>query len=164
MEEIETAAIVEFHGFKDNENRFVIKEFAVVGKYFQTHLIFEAPYREAFLNNKMLRSALWLTRNFHFMKWNDKGIPYDEELIRALCSPFTVLYTKGNEKVEFLKYFHHNVHDIPESYTHSSGLKVTCLIPQHNSYSGKCALRSAKGFFKLKFELPKKFSQFKSER
>lgn len=145
------AAIVEFHGFKDNHNRFVVKEFAIVSKYFQTHFIFNAPYSESLLNSKMLSTARWLTCNFHFMKWNDEGIPYNEELIKVLCSPFSVLYTKGGEKVKFLKEFHFNVQDIEESLTRSSGLKVTCILPQHNDYSGKCALRSAKGFYRLKF-------------
>ncbi len=49
-------AVVDFHGFKDNQNRFVLKEFAIVGKYFQTQLVFEAPYSEFFLNRKTLRS------------------------------------------------------------------------------------------------------------
>lgn len=153
-------AVVDFHGFKDNQNRFVLKEFAVVGKYFQTQLVFEAPYSEIFLNKKMRGSALWLSRHFHFIKWSDQGIPYDEELIRSLCSPFTVLYTKGAEKVDFLKQFHNNVQEISESYTRSANLNVTCILPQHNHYSGRCALRSAKGLFKIKFETPDKFNQF----
>lgn len=151
-------AVVDFHGFKDNHNRFVLKEFAVVGEYFQSQLIFDAPYSECFLNRKRWRSALWLSRHFHSMKWSDQGIPYDEELIRSLCSPFTVLYAKGTDKVEFMRQFHNNVHDISESYAHSYNLNVTCILPQHNHYSGRCALRSAKGLFKIKFET--KFNQF----
>lgn len=146
------SAIVEFHGFKDNQNRFIIKEFAIVSKHFHTHLVFDAPFNESFLNNKMLRSARWLTRHFHFIKWDTQGIPYDEELIRTLCQPFATLYTKGSEKAKFLKEFHVNVEAIEESYTNSSSsnLQITCLLPQHNS-GGKCALRSAKTFYRLKF-------------
>lgn len=147
------SAIVEFHGFKDNQNRFIIKEFAIVSKHFHTHLVFDAPFNESFLNNKMLRSARWLTRHFHFIKWDTQGIPYDEELIQTLCKPFATLYTKGSEKVKFLKEFHVNVEAIEESYmssSSSSNLQMTCLLPQHNS-GGKCALRSAKTFYRLKF-------------
>lgn len=151
-----TSAIVEFHGFKDNENRFVVKEFVVESKYFRTQLIFDAPYSEELLSSKMRRTVFWLTNRFHFMRWQDRGIPYDENLIRALCSPFKVLYTKGSEKVNFLKKFHNDVRDIEEAYTRSSGLKVTCILPQHNDNRGKCALHSAKSFYRLKFESPAK--------
>lgn len=144
------SAVVEFHGFKDNQNRFIVKEFAIVSKYFQSHLVFDAPFSELYLNNKMLRTARWLTRHFHFIKWGEQGIAYDEELIRALCKPFTILYTNGSEKMKFLKEFHFNVEDIKKPYTHSSGLNVTCILPQHNK-GGKCALRSAKALYKLKF-------------
>lgn len=144
-----SSAIVEFHGFKDNQNRFVIKEFAIVSKYFHTHLIFDAPFNESCLNNKMLRTARWLTRHFHFIKWGAQGIPYDEKLIRALCSPFTTLYTKGSEKVKFLNEFHSNVIDIIERNT--PDVKVTCILPQHNN-GGKCALRNATAFYKMKMD------------
>jgi hypothetical protein len=140
-------AVVEFHGFKDNQNRFVIKEFAIVSRYFHVHLIFEAPYDESRLNSKMQRTARWLTRHFHFIKWNARGIPYDEELIRALCKPFTTLYTNGSEKANFLKEFHDHVEDIKGSKAQSSSLSVTCILPQHNR-GGKCALRSANVLFK----------------
>ena len=142
-----STAIVEFHGFKDNDNRFIIKEFAIVSQYFNTHFIFEAPFSEACLNSKMKRTARWLTRHFHFIKWNAQGIPYNEELIVALCRPFTTLYTKGSEKVKFLENFHSNVKDIEESYTFIP--EVTCILSQHNG-GGKCALRSAKAYYALK--------------
>lgn len=148
-------AVVEFHGFKDNSNRFVVKELAVVGKHFQAHLVFKSPYEESLLNSKMLRTARWLTRHFHFMKWDtQQGIPYDEELIRALCSPFSALYTKGGEKVKFLSEFHFNVHEIKEPCTQSFVPKVTCLLAQHNEYRGKCALRSAKVLYETNFGSP----------
>lgn len=150
-----TSAVVEFHGFKDNSNRFVVKELAVVSRYFQTQLIFDAPYSEKFLSAKMLRTARWVSRHLHFLKWDAPGVPYDEELIRALCSPFTVIYTKGSEKVKFLREFHPNVQDIQESYARPSGMQVPCILPQHNGYySGKCALLSAQHFYNLKFGSP----------
>jgi len=145
--EISSYAVAEFHGFKDNQNRFVIKEFAIVSRYFHVHLIFEAPYDESCLNSKMQRTARWLARHLHFIKWNSRGIPYDEELIRALCKPFTTLYTNGSEKAKFLKEFHGHVEDIKGSNAQSLSLNVTCILPQHNR-GGKCALRSAKVLYK----------------
>ncbi|KAG8305428.1 hypothetical protein J6590_070251 [Homalodisca vitripennis] len=46
----------------------------------------------------MARTARWLERHFHNIKWEEGGIEYDEELIRALCKPFATVYTKGLEK------------------------------------------------------------------
>ncbi|KAG8324406.1 hypothetical protein J6590_092986 [Homalodisca vitripennis] len=46
----------------------------------------------------MARTVRWLERHFHNIKWEEGGIEYDEELIRALCKPFATVYTKGLEK------------------------------------------------------------------
>lgn len=150
-----TSAIVEFHGFKDNQNRFVVKELAVVSKYFQTQLIFEAPYSEELLCSKMFRTVSWLANRFHLIKWDAPGVPYDENLIRTLCAPFKVVYTKGEEKAKFLKEFHNNVREIDEPCTRSNRLKVSCILPQHDGFRGRCALHSAKSLYRLKFESPK---------
>lgn len=144
-------AVVEFQAFKDNQNRFVLKELAVVSKFFTAHLVFNAPYSESYLNAKMYKSAKWLKNNFHCLAWGDEGIPYDEEWIRDLCGQFSVLHTKGEEKVTFLKQFHKNVQSIDESCSYSLGSTVTCILPQHNSGSGKCAMRSARAFYEFKF-------------
>lgn len=145
-------AVVEFHGFKDNENKFVIKELAIVSKYFQTHLVFSAPYSKSNLNAKARKTVNWLANYFHFMKWNDEGIPYDEEWIRTLCSQFSTLYTRGEEKVGFLKLYHDNVLNILEPSSRSLAPKVTCIIPQHKGLGAKCAMRSAQAIYMYKFE------------
>ncbi|KAG8310163.1 hypothetical protein J6590_069349 [Homalodisca vitripennis] len=36
----------------------------------------------------MARTARWLERHFHNIKWEEGGIEYDEGIIRALCKPF----------------------------------------------------------------------------
>lgn len=145
------AAIVEFHGFKDNDNRFVVKELAIVSEHFQAHLVFSAPYSESCLSEKMRKTADWLTNHFHFIRWDETGVPFDEELIRVLCSQFSILYTKGEEKLRFLRQFHNNVQGIKASFTHPCVSKDNCILPQHNSYKGRCAMRSAKAFYKLLF-------------
>lgn len=143
-------AVVEFHGFKDNNNRFVVKEFAVVSKYFQTQMIFKQPYSESSLSKKMQNTARWLTKHFHFMKWNDEGLDFNDDIIRTVLSVFSTVYTKGTEKVEFLRQFHDNVENIEGPSAQGGKLKVPCLLPQHNGHNGRCALRSAKAFYTLK--------------
>lgn len=143
-------AVVEFHGFKDNNNRFVIKEFAVVSKHFKTVVIFDAPYSKNLLNAKMLKTAHWLSRNFHYIKWEERGIPYDEDLIRAICKPFLVIYTSGLEKANYLREFHFNVKQIPENIKSSKcTAQSTCILLQHNSLVAKCAVRSASCLYDL---------------
>lgn len=146
------AAVIEFHGFKDNTNRFVVKELAIVGKHFQVHLIFSAPYDESCLNRKMRRTARWLTNHFHFIKWADEGVPFNKEWLRVLCSQFSILHTKGEEKVRFLRQFHNNVQEIEGSYAYSSDLDVKCILPQHNDNSVHCAMRSATAYYRHIFE------------
>jgi hypothetical protein len=139
------AAVVEFHGFKDNDNRFIVKELAIVGRNFQSQIVFKSPFSFYYLNSKMRRTARWLTRNFHHIKWDDTGVPYDEQIIRDLCKTFKVIYTKGLEKAEFLREFHHNVREI--DWDRGEPGEVQCLLPQHRGSScGRCALQSAKSF------------------
>lgn len=138
-------AIVEFQGFKDNSNRFIVKELAVVGEYFQTQIIFDPPYNFNSLNSKMQRTARWLSRHFHHIKWDDNGVPYDEQIIYSLCKPFTVIYTKGLEKVQFLNQFHHDVREI--SWDRGGSCEVKCMLSKHNVPETKCALRCARSFW-----------------
>lgn len=135
---------MEFHGFKDNNNRFIVKELAVVGKYFQSQVIFQPPYCFNNLNSKMRRTARWLSRHYHNMRWDDSGAPYDEQIIRDLCKPFKTLYTKGLEKVEFLREFHDDVREI--TWTCPEPSEVICLLPTHRGCDTKCALRNAVSF------------------
>lgn len=139
-------AVVEFHGFKDNHNRFVIKELAVVGPKFQSQVIFSAPYGQSVLNEKARKSARWLEQHFHMIKWSEGGIAYDERLVRNLLKPFSIVYTKGLEKSVFLKEFHCNVVEITENLE-CKDCFVHCILPKHKDDAAKCALRSAVGYY-----------------
>lgn len=134
-------AVVEFQGFKDNNNRFIVKELAITGDSFQCHLLFKPPYNFEKLNSKMRRTARWLTRHYHCIRWEDGTLPYDENLIRTLCMPFNIIYTKGNEKADFLQMFHSNVRDV--SVISIEKCNVRCMHPLHGSTHDKCALRRA---------------------
>ncbi|KAG8264476.1 hypothetical protein J6590_011770, partial [Homalodisca vitripennis] len=87
----------------------------------------------------------WLERHFHNIKWEEGGIEYDEELIRALCKPFATVYTKGLEKVNFLSSFHNNVVDRNVVESQEAIVSDThCILPQHNSgFTYACALKKA---------------------
>lgn len=136
-------AVVEFHAFTDNKNQFIIKELAIVGDSFQTQIVFRSPYCKCVLNQKQQRTARWLSRHFHGIKWEEGSIDYNEDIIRTLCKPFNKIYSKGLEKVRFLNEFHDNVFELPEEGTSSTVVVHNCLLPQHKSDKFKCALRSA---------------------
>lgn len=139
-------AVVEFHAFKDNEQRFIVKELAIVSAHAQYQIIFNPPYCLCKLNEKMRKSVRWLSRHYHHIGWDYSGIPYNEDLIRTFVKSFPVIYSKGLEKVNFLQEFHCNVVEI-DATLKPCHCTVDCILPQHNSGS-KCAFRSAKGFYK----------------
>lgn len=139
-------AVVELQGFKDNYNRFIVKELAVVSDGLRCQVIFKPPYDLRQLNDKMYRTAQWLTRHYHRIKWEEGNVEYDENLIRNLCNPFNVVYTKGTEKAKFLREFHPNVKEITMSKTKSC--KVNCLLLQHRDTCDNCALRAACSHYK----------------
>ena len=95
----------------------------------------------------MQRTARWLTRHYHHLKWNKGDVIYDEELIRSLCKPFKVIYTKGLEKAEFLRQFHCNVEIIDETIHFDVNTKVDCIY--HHVNSENCALKSAQFYANL---------------
>lgn len=140
------AAVVEFQAFYDNNDKFVIKEFVIVGDSFQTQVIFKSPYCKCTLNDKQQRAARWLIRHFHGIKWEEGNIEYNENLISSLCSNFQIIYTKGYDKVQFLKRFHSKVYELPPVQLYVSpteDVKSVCLLPHHNNDRFKCALRCA---------------------
>lgn len=146
------AAVVEFQGFTDNNNRFIVKELAIVSEHFQTQIVFKPPYCKCALDDKQQRSARWLIRHLHGIKWEEGSIEYNENLIRTLCKPFTKIYTKGLEKVNFLKEFHPNVIELPKDCSKDTCSNV-CILPIHVSCNFKCAFRAAHQEYKRLYKL-----------
>jgi hypothetical protein len=105
--------VVEIQCFYDNNNEFVVKELAVVDvllkHYFVAH--FKPPLWNL-ISSKAIRSAKWLTKHLHGLKWEDGILPYSNELIRLMCLAYVandpaeqirvLIYTKGLEKKRFL--------------------------------------------------------------
>lgn len=147
------AAVIEFQGFYGNDDKFIIKELAIVSDSFQTQILFKSPYCRSTLDNKQQRTARWLIRHLHGIKWSVGSVEYNESLIRLLCSNFNTIYTKGYDKVRFFKQFHPNVYELPSTKSHSPTNDddvITCLLPQHNNNNRfKCALKNAHFEYKI---------------
>ena len=143
-------AVVEFQAFYDNDDNFIVKEFAIVSQNCKIHMIFRPPFKKSFLTPKAQRTARWLTRHFHRIPWEtEEGVGYDTDLFRVLCGAFRVVYTNGQDKVRFLEQFHYNVRDMstPDKYNTDDDHEVQCTLPQHQDIQVPCALHNAlKGY------------------
>lgn len=155
-------AVVEFQAFTDNTNRFIVKELAIVSENFLTQIVFDSPYEFFNLNQKMQRSARWLSRHYHKIKWTEGSVPYDEELIRLLCQPFTTIYSKGLEKVQFLRQFHPDVREIKKNcqcvkhdlYTRVKSRSVKCILKCHTKSDAMCAVQAAYKYYRCSLKRP----------
>lgn len=149
-------AVVEFQAFCDNNNRFVLKELAIVSDAYRTQIVFAPPYDRSRLNGKAQRTARWLTRNYHKIKWDEGRVPYSDHLMRSLLKPFTTVRTKGLEKVRFLQKFHFHVCDVTDTLDYNNinnddddSCGSTCLLDIHKKDRDcACALRSALFLYK----------------
>lgn len=101
------AILVDFQGFKDNQNAFIIKELAfcdLVSENKWKHFTFRPPYPKSELFYKVIRANEWCTRNLHGFKWEDGRVPYAEltNVLQTTTSNFKHVITKGQEKAKFL--------------------------------------------------------------
>lgn len=153
-------AVVEFHAFQGNKRTFIVKELAIVAKSFQCQIVFQPPFPKEKLNPKKLTTARWLEDNYHKISWDEGDFPYRANMIRTLCNPFTVIYTRGREKAEFLRKFHNDVRELDDLPCNEiNGLcsckgthRFSCSLPQHNSADDckvKCAMFAAKCRFEI---------------
>lgn len=99
--------IVDFQAFKDNCNKFIVKECAVTSPdypFFQ-HWIIASPYDIYTLTSHRRKEAIWLQLNYHGIKWSDGGIKYSAFIkeLQKVCSNGTRVFGKGSEKCNWLK-------------------------------------------------------------
>lgn len=148
--------VAEFHGFKDNNNRFVVKELAVIGSGINLSICFKSPYEFDKLNDATRKSNRWLERNFHRILWEEGSVRFSGSFMCTLLQPFDVVYTKGLEKKQFLSKFHKNVQtidqswNVPKNYINSPH---SCCLSQHvnsstSSRNVKCAYKSALYYYR----------------
>ncbi|KAG8241699.1 hypothetical protein J6590_081433 [Homalodisca vitripennis] len=83
-------AVVEFDAFKDNDNRFIVKEFVIISHLFRAHMVFKPPYDKGKLNSKMARTARWLERHFHNIKWEEVGSSTTKGLYELCVNPLSL--------------------------------------------------------------------------
>ncbi|KAG8289615.1 hypothetical protein J6590_100821 [Homalodisca vitripennis] len=138
----------------------LFKELAIVGNSFQCQIIFKPPFPREQLSAKNRTTAHWLEDNYHKISWEEGDYPYRANVLRTLCKPFAVIYTRGLEKAEFLRKFHGDVRELDDIVCEEAGnpcsCKTThrfaCSLPQHTSTEDpnvKCAMIAAKCRFEI---------------
>ena len=95
--------IVDLQGFKDKNNRFIVKEFALSGqKYTQTFLI-KPPYAFKTLSPEEKKQVIWLEKR-RGIYWSEGYVDYREFkriIIQYLRKK--IIWTKGGEKTLWIK-------------------------------------------------------------
>src|SRR5436190_4879005 len=98
--------ILDFQGFKDNSNHFIVKELAVVSKdaqYFQ-HWIVKPPFSYWELNLKQQKSCSWNTKYHHGLTWHTGDITKHElhfrltDILKDCC-----VFVKGKVKADYIQ-------------------------------------------------------------
>lgn len=139
--------VVEFHGFRDSRDGWIVKELSIVGSMITFNIIFKSPYpKDCITCRKTRRSITWLERNYHKVLWEEGTVPFKHDLVYMLLKPFDTVYTKGLEKKEFLDQFHIDVREIEENASADDPKTVCCCLPQHKN-NKKCALKSATMYY-----------------
>ncbi len=121
---------VDFQGFKDPANNFIIKEFAVAtsdGQLLQ-HWLVRSPYSFSNLDSKTKRQCNWATKNYHGIEWQDGDITI-QSLHRQLMPILkdSIICTKGLEKVKYLKEFF----QVSQVYDLENYPSLKCLHTPH---------------------------------
>lgn len=100
--------IVDVQFFRGNEKEIIIKSFSYCKLFNSENIVenyvFKPPYDYYNLNVIRRRHADYVTKNVHYMHWNDGFIEYNLccSLFRKLLSEATEVYVKGLEKAKFI--------------------------------------------------------------
>jgi hypothetical protein len=101
-----TDLVLDFQGFKDNDNGFVIKELAVAsfdGSLLQ-HWFVQSPFPYKWLNEVKRKECDWITDRYHGISWKDGDVT-----LRQLCHRLAPIlkganvFVKGVEKKRFVE-------------------------------------------------------------
>ncbi len=100
--------IIDFQSFKDYQNRFILKELAIVscGANKTVHCIIKPPYSFDSLFPERKQQVQWLKENYHGIDWADGYITPRAAmaLFRETVKDGEILLIKGSERCKFLQH------------------------------------------------------------
>lgn len=92
------SVIVDLQGFKTDDNKFIVKEIALLSNYIQTYLI-KPPFSYYLLTENEKKQVRWIQHNRQ-VYWDDGVVKYTD------CRKFLYkllqdkkIYVKGAEKI-----------------------------------------------------------------
>lgn len=116
--------VVDVQGFHDDEcKRFIFKDVAFIAytedvgviDRFSSKISSPKPFKDVKCA-KTRKSAMWLTRFYHGIHWDDPGILYEDMVttLRSFDTPDAVVYVKGEEKALWMRriYKHAVIQDL----------------------------------------------------
>lgn len=139
--------VIEFQGFRNNWNTFIIKElvFLDVSRNVANYFLFKPPFSFGLLNSKSARTNRWLSTNLHHITWEEGFTEYDEldNIMYHYCQQFDEMYTTGDEKVKWIEmYFRGKVRNI--QLKEAAGLSGLCIgVKDYRHKNSNCALSRA---------------------
>lgn len=94
--------IVDLQGFKDSENRFIIKELAIATTEYTQSFLVKPPYPYQKLSIEEKKHVNWIEENRGIF-WNEGYINYREfrRIIKEILSNKKII-VKGEEKIKWL--------------------------------------------------------------
>lgn len=144
-------AVVEFQGFLDGNNGYIIKELVVmcVETGVSQQWLFRPPSSSIHYNVQHSRPTRWLSKYYHGLAWNSGETAYFrlEHILLVNTYFYDTIYTKGLEKCSFLSKLMRrcvmNLEDIdcPSVKTLPYPEDITCKHHKDKSFS--CALFNA---------------------
>lgn len=96
--------ILDVQGMKFRNNKFILKEIAILTKHCAFHAFIKSPCSFHKLKQNQKIQAKWLTKNYHGIDWNDGDMTLFE--LKKLVKPFIsdrVIFVKGLEKCDWIK-------------------------------------------------------------
>ena len=99
--------VLDFQGFKDENNDFIVKELAILstdGEKYELQL-FQPPYAFNKLSKDLQKQVIWLEKKFHGLYWSSGQREYNElkDVFEGLEISGTI-YVKGVEKQKYVKH------------------------------------------------------------
>lgn len=143
---MESCIIIDFQGFKDDQNNYVVKELSMLSKYRSDLLLFSPPFNEKYLSPEIQELNLKFTTSGHGFFWNDGSSPYVilESTLVDRCKDFDKIIIAELEKVRFMQ----NIIKKEVTYLKKLNFGDRCNFPEttvncwydHNGYD--CAFKN----------------------
>ncbi|CAH1099637.1 unnamed protein product [Psylliodes chrysocephalus] len=99
--------VVDVQGFKIENNKFIVKEFAAFNGSQVCHYVFKPPFPLRMLPSDLHKQATWLMNNHHAIDWNNGYTPLHHfgSIFQKLIKDIDCIYVKGMEKANYIKKF-----------------------------------------------------------